>query len=313
VRVIDIITAPWAIQPEVLTEIQDIYIAHTRGPKLTETDIKAIEARIGKPLDNKEMPYDVSPGGTATIYVDGILAKRMNAFQRISGGVSTQLLARDFNDAMANASVRAILLYVDSPGGAVDGIQDLAQVIFNSRGQGKPIIAFTDGGMLSAAYWVAAAADRIYISNNTTSVGSIGIVARHVDVSKAEEMRGIKTTEITAGRYKRIASEYASLSESGRNYIQDTLDYLYSVFVNDVARYRGLSAEPIKVGKTETIPWADGMVFRGVQAINAGLVDGVSTLPALISNIEKNPASFLDRASVADETERRLRNNGNDS
>jgi len=303
-RILEIITSPWAIIPAQLIEMQTVYLTHTRGEKI---DLAAIEARIGRPLNNETKAYDVTDNGTAIVYLDGVISKRMNFFQKISGGVSSQLVTKDFMDAMANPQVKSIVLYIDSPGGSVDGTQDLAQTVFSARGQGKPIIAFTDGMMASGAYWIGAAAERVYISNDTTMVGSIGVVARHIDVSKAEEQMGIKTTEITAGRYKRIASEYAPLGESGRQSIQDALDYIYSVFANDISKFRGLSAEPVKDGKGETIPWADGRIFNGKEAIDAGLVDGVSTWTDLISKIEENPQTYLVRAKVEDNLLRRVK------
>jgi len=311
VKILDIVTSPWAIVPEKLVEIQEIYMTHLRGEKI---DIAAVEARIGKKLENQVKTYEVE-NGVATVYVEGIIAKRMNFFMQISGGTSTQLLERDIKEALQDPKVDSILLYIDSPGGAVDGTQEISQEIFKARGKGKPIVAFTDGMMASAAYWIGAAADRSYISGNTTQVGSIGVVARHLDVSKYEEKLGFKTSEITAGRYKRIASQYAPLSESGRRSIQDDVDYIYSVMLSDIAAFRthrSLSLEPVKDGKEETIPWADGRVFLGHQALEVGLVDGVSTIADLKNRMSKEKSSFLARAAWAENAERRLQNGVHD-
>lgn len=296
-NVLDIVTSPWAIVPEKLVELQNIYINHMRGEKI---DLAAIEAKLGRSLDNRERSYDVN-NGVGIIYIDGVIGKRMNAFSRISGGVSSQLITRDLRGVLANPEVNSVLLYVDSPGGSVDGTQELAREIFKARGQ-KPLAAFTDGLMASAAYWIASAVDpgRVFISGNTTQVGSIGVVARHVDVSKMEERWGIKTSEIAAGRYKRIASQYEPLSESGRRTIQDQVDHIYSAFVNDVASFRGLSPEPVKEGRGEGIPWADGRIFLGTQAVNAGLVDGISTLDDLIVKLGDA------RLSTRDKVERKI-------
>ncbi len=277
-KILDIVTAPWAIQPEKLTEIQEIYITHLRGEKINIADI---EAKIGKPLDNKQQNYTVE-NAVAVIPIEGVIAKRMNIFQKISGGTSSELVGRDFRAALADPSVNSILLYIDSPGGSVDGTQELAREIYDARGK-KPIVAYTDGMMASAAYWIGAAADKVLISGDTSQVGSIGVVARHIDVSKYEERIGVKTSEIVAGRYKRIASQYEPLSESGRQSIQDAVDHIYNVFLGDVSLFKGLSLDTVKEGKNETIPWADGRVFYGRQALDAGLVDGVSTLGAIIT------------------------------
>ncbi len=262
-------------------ELKHIYETHLRGEKI---DVKAVEARLGKPLINQLQGYEVVDG-VAVIPIDGVIAKRMNLFSQISGGVSTDLFARDLKAALADPSVKAIVLAIDSPGGTVDGTVDIARLVSESRGV-KPIVAYTDGTMASAAYWIGSATDKVYIGNDATLVGSIGVVATHTDVSQAEAQRGVKTTEVYAGRFKRMASQYAPLSEEGRAYLQDRVDYLYSVFISAVAENRGVSIE--KVLKD----MADGKVFSGRQAIEAGLVDGVSTLDALIADMKHVPEGF---------------------
>ena len=265
-RIIDILTSPWAIQPEKLFEIREIYSTHLRGDKI---DIKAIEAKIGEPLENTSDNYNLI-GDIAVISTVGIAAKRMNLFLRISGGTSTQLIAEYFKDALGRSDIKGILHYIDSPGGTVDGTQELSNIIFEGRSI-KPIISFTDGIMASAAYWFGSAAHEIYISGDTVDIGSIGVVAAHVDYSAYEKKIGIKTTEIYAGKYKRIASAYRPLSKEGKQSIQDQVDYIYSVFVDEIAKQRGVSSERVL---TEM---ADGRIFIGKQAIDAGLVDGVAT------------------------------------
>ena len=273
-KLIDIMNSPWAITTPMLKEIHGIYLTHLRGDKI---DIAGVEARLGRELNNESKDYEVIDG-VAVISAIGAIAKRMNLFTRISGGVSTEMLGDQIEHAVADKSVKAIVLDIDSPGGTVDGTFDLADKIHEMRGT-KPIVAFTDGLMASAAYAIGAAADEIYISGATTTIGSIGVVATHVDVSKAEEKHGQKTTEITAGKYKRISSQYESLSEDGRADIQATVDYLYSIFVDRVATFRGVSTD------TVINDMADGRLFIGQQAIDAGLVDGVSSIAALVESL----------------------------
>jgi ClpP class serine protease len=199
----DVLNAPWAITPEKHIEMRDIYLAHLRGEK---ADLAAIEAALGKPLDNKRDGYKVQ-GGVAIIPVEGVISKKMNLFSRISGGTSSQALQKDLGDVAADPMVHSIVLLIDSPGGEVDGTQQAADMVRAIRDGGKkPIVAVADGLMASAGYWIGSAASKVYITGDTTAVGSIGIVATHTDYSKAEEQRGIKVTEITAGKYKRIAA-----------------------------------------------------------------------------------------------------------
>jgi signal peptide peptidase SppA len=275
-RLTDIVCGPWAITPEMLLEIQGIYATHVRGEKINIPDI---EAKLGRKLDNRYESFQVVDG-VAIIPVDGVIAKRMNLFSQISGGASTELIKRDIEQALNDPAIKGIILNVDSPGGTVDGTSELADFIYNSRDR-KPIVAFSDGMVASAAYWIASSAESLYISGDTNMIGSIGVVAAHRDLSKREEQYGVKTTEITAGKYKRIASQYAPLTEEGQADIQGKVDYLYAAFVGDVARNRGTSVEDV------LSRMADGRVFTGKQSISAGLVDGVSTLDDLIDQLQK--------------------------
>lgn len=275
-KILDILNSPWAITPPALMEIAEVYRTHLRGDKI---DIPSVEARLGRSLDNEPNNYDVV-NGVAVVELVGAIAKRMNLFSQISGGASTQLADSAIKQALADPDVKGIILNIDSPGGTVDGTFELADMIYAARGE-KPIVAFADGLMASAAYAIGAAADAVYISGDTATIGSIGVVATHVDVSEAEKKLGVKTTEITAGRYKRIASSYEELTEDGRNEIQGQVDELYAVFVDRVATFRGVSTE------TVLEDMADGRLFIGQQAIKAGLVDGVSTMDDLMAKLSQ--------------------------
>lgn len=283
-RLLDIINSPWAIVPEQLREIQGIYTTHLRGEKI---DIKGVEARIGKPLKNEQKRFEVV-GSVAILPLDGIIAKKMNLMTEISGGTSTEIAAQDLQAIAQDEAIKAVILSIDSPGGTVDGTPDMADIVYEMRRK-KRIVSHTSGSMASGAYWIGAAASHVFISSNVTQVGSIGIVTSHVDVSSAEAQRGIKTTELTAGKYKRIASQFAPLTEEGRNDIQGKLDYLYSVFVEDVARLRGVSVEKVMSDM------ADGRTFIGRQAIDAGLADGVATLEQLVAALNTPGAVFVKK------------------
>ena len=274
-RVLDLLTAPWAIRPEVLQTMLDVYDRHLRGEK---PDVHAIEAAIGRPLKNEPRDYFVQDG-VAVLPIEGVLAKRMDLFSEISGGASTQRLQMQLAKALADEQVHSVVLAIDSPGGEVDGVQALAEDVYAARSGPKPIVAVGDGVMASGAYWIASAASKVFITGDTTAVGSIGVIAKHVDVSKAQEMRGVKVTDITAGKYKAIASPNAPLSQEGRQSLQEIVDHIYSVFVNDVGRNRGASPEQVLKNM------ADGRLYLGQKAVDAGLVDGIATLGKLVSQL----------------------------
>lgn len=274
-RLIDVLTSPWAIVPAKFAEIKEIYSRHLRGERI---DIEAIEAKIGKPLANEPKPYQVQDG-VALLPLDGVMSKKMNLFTRISGGTSMQIFGRNLRDALADPQVGSVVIMIDSPGGTVDGTHELARTVMSARTQSKPVVSWVDGMMASAAYWVGSAADAVYIGASTDTVGSIGVAMEHVDYSAYEQKLGVKTTDIYAGKYKRIASSNAPLSEEGRAYLQDQVDALYTLFVDAVAQQRGVSAEQVLKDM------ADGRIFIGQQAINAGLVDGASTLDELVASL----------------------------
>lgn len=279
-KILDIVNGPWAIYPPNLQEIVGIYSTHLRGEKI---DLKALEAQLGRPIERKEQGYTVR-NGVGLIPIDGVISRRMNLLGQISGGASTDLIQRDVLASEQDAAVHARILYIESPGGSVDGIQETAQTIFDSAAR-KPLVTLVDSRMLSAAAWLGVAASEVYLSADTNMTGSLGVVTKHVNVQKREAQIGIETTELSSGKYKRIASEYGPLTDEGRAYMQEMLDKVYAVMVDDVARLRAVSADTV----LESM--AEGRVFVGRDAIKAGLVDGVSTLDALVADLQhRRPA-----------------------
>ena len=273
--------------PTRLEEIQAIYAARVRGE---EPDIAAIEARIGRPLASEPQGYEVR-NGAALIPLYGVLGQRMNLMSSMSGGTSTELFVRDVRTAAADPAVRSIIVLADTPGGTVAGTQAAADALRALRGV-KPSATFVQGLMASAGVWIGSATDMVALDSGTAQVGSIGVVATHVDVSQREQAMGVKTTEIVAGKYKRAASQYGPLTETGQQVIQDQVDYLYALFVADVAANRGVSVEKV------LNDMADGRMFIGQQAINAGLADQITSLEELISQLSPS-ASPARRAPTS--------------
>lgn len=292
--VLDMVNAPWAVMPDTLREIQSIYVARMSG---NARDLLDVEAALGRPLDNHHKNYEVIDG-VAVIPIHGVVAKRANLFSAISGGVSTELVARDLQTALDDNQVASILLDVDSPGGSVDGLPELANLIFESRSK-KKIVALANGTMASAAYWIGSAASEVYASSETTAVGSIGVVATHVDVSAEQANKGVKTTEIYAGKFKRIATQYESLTEDGKASIQAQVDYLYSVFVGAVAKHHSMSTDAVLENM------ADGRIFIGQQSVDAGLVKSIKTKDEIIGMLTANStgATRTQYGAVASETD----------
>jgi signal peptide peptidase SppA len=278
----EFLTSPCAIRPEQLAQIQDIYAAHVRGEV---ADLATIEARLGRPLSNEPKPYEVVRG-VAVVPVHGVMTPKASMFSDVSGMVSTQTVIRMLRETEADPDVKAVIAHLDTPGGAVVGTPELGAELLRLRAV-KPLVAFSDGQVCSAGYWAGSACAKLYISGPVVEVGSIGVVAMHRDFSKQEAASGVKTTEVTAGRYKRIASQYEPLTKAGREHMQERVDYLYSLFVDAVASHRGVSVEQV------LSDMADGRVFIGQQAIDAGLVDGFMSLDQLIDQLATDPQGLL--------------------
>lgn len=218
--------------------------------------------------------------GVAVISANGALVHR----SRIDG-VSTYLLgynelAAQVEAAQADPNVHAILQVWDSPGGEVSGAFEYADRMHALRG-GKPMWAIADSLAASAAYLGGSAFEQLAVSS-TGYVGSIGVVMRHVDFSRALDNDGIRVTHIFAGSHKVDGNPYEPLPKEVRADLQAEIDSLYTLFVDAVARHRGLS--------TETVRATQAQVYRGMSAVSMGLADRVATTDQLISELSAQRA-----------------------
>jgi len=190
------------------------------------------------------------------------------------GGTSTEQVSATLREYVADDSIGKIVLDIDSPGGSVFGIQELAQEIYKAR-SAKPIVAIANATAASAAYWLGSAASEFYITPSG-QVGSIGVVAIHQDVSKAADQMGIKTTLISAGKFKTLGNQFEPLTDDARTRIQADIDERYGAFVHDVARFRGVTEARVRNG------FGEGDVVGAKAAKAEGMVDGIATLDQVI-------------------------------
>lgn len=278
-RLADLVGGYWAITPDMHDEIRSIYAAHMRGEKI---DISGVEARLGRALANERQNYQVMDGGVAVIQMQGVISPKANLFTSISGGTSAQQLRADILAAAADPKVKSGILYGDTPGGNVLGVAEAAAA-WRDFAQAKPAVTLSDGVLASGGIWVGAGAPKIMITGPMVHVGSIGVRTEHLDTSTADAARGVKRTIIAAGKYK--AAGDGPLTPESFAYKQAQVDYLYTVFVDWIAAMRGVSAEQVLADM------ADGRVFMGQQAIDAGLVDGYASLEGLITQMASDPLS----------------------
>ena len=254
----------WAIEPSAFTA-------------LPETAL-----HIQRSSDEGEEAYQVEDG-VAVIPIEGVISR--------SGywGCSTREVANALDQALADSSVRAILFAVHSPGGVAAGVKELSDSIALAT-RVKPCAAWVDGLCASAAYWLASATGRIYAGPSAT-VGSIGVLIRHMDLSGFYKANGIAFTYVTAGSYKAVGNPETPLSDRDIGVMQARANQIYDMFSADVAEHMGLAME-----QRET--WADGRTFLGAEAEQLGLITSLTpTRLGAVRQVLKE--THMDRAELA--------------
>ena len=254
-------------------------------PKL-EVIIKALGPRLG--IDAQLVPRSEAPAvlmeqyqsasdgdaeyqvvdGVAVISVTGTLLKKETWMSAWSGCTSYESVGKQFAAAVNDARVKAILLDIDSPGGETNGCFELSDFIFNARGL-KPIYAVANDVALSAAYAIASAADKIYVTR-TGAVGSVGVYALHTDQAGWDEQAGVKYKYIHHGAKKVDGNPHEALSEGAEADIQAEVDREGVIFESTVARNRKVDAKDI-VALEAGLLWAENSV--PLLADEVGIVD----------------------------------------
>lgn len=259
---------PWAITETALHTILEIAARENESPQ-------AVAAKLGRNLQNT---YSVTEReGVAIIPVTGPLFRYANLFTMISGASSYELIARDFTASLENPQIKAIILDIDSPGGEVNGVSELSNMVFAARGK-KPVVAYASGDAASGAYWIASAADQIVVSE-TSALGSIGVVGMY----QGKSGKSAEAVEIVSSQspHKRLDPT----SDDGRSRLQTRIDSMADVFIGTIARNRDVSAEDVQNH------YGGGDVMIGAKAVSAGLADRVGSLEGLIAELssQKSP------------------------
>lgn len=286
----------WAILPEKLSAIADLLALRAAGQTLTDEQIALRIGAASRPVGRVE-------GSIAVLPLWGVVAQRMSMMDAMSGGTSTEAFTAAFRQALADPAIGGIVLNVDSPGGSVYGVNELASEIMAARGQ-KPVVAVANSLMASAAYWIGSAAEQLYVTPGG-EVGAIGIITAHADLSAALAQQGVGVTVISAGAYKAEASPYAPLTDEARAAIQERVDQYYAMFTATVAKGRGVRAADVRAG------FGEGRIVGAAQAVELGMADGVKTLDQVLTEMtagrkRRGMAAEGDGLSL-DSRQRRLR------
>lgn len=259
-----ILGQPWALQPAVLRQVA----AFLSG----DTSVRAAIQRT--PTQPRQ-----AQGYISVIPIQGVIERRSSFLGELFGGTSIESVRTAFRAAMADPDVKGVVFDIDSPGGGVAGVTELAQEIRAARGT-KPIYSLADTTAGSAALWLATQAEQFFVTPSG-EVGSVGVYGVHMDVSRALDAEGVTPTIISAGPRKTAESELEPLTDEARNAIQARVDAYYDQFVGDVAKGRGVSAEKVKSD------YGEGATLLAKDALAAGMVDGIDTMDGVLRRMTR--------------------------
>lgn len=269
-------SVPWAIIPGKLNEIAMLLARKAHGEA---SDVK-IEARAsGLPSLR---------GSVGILPIHGVLVPRGNMISESSGATSVDVLSARLREMVASPHVDAIVLDIDSPGGSVAMIPEFAAQVAAAR-ESKRIVASVNTLAASAAYWIASQADTIMVSPSG-DVGSIGVIALHMDASRFYDAKGLTPTLITAGKFKAEGNEFMPLSDEARAAIQSDVDHFYGMFVDAVAKGRGVSAKEVRAG------YGEGRTVVAKAAVASGMADKIGTLDDAVSSLMRVRGKTPNRA-----------------
>ena len=222
--------------------------------------------------------------GIAVVPVHGSLVRRAIALDAASGLTSYGDIAAMLDAAAADPTVSGILLDIDSPGGEAGGVFELAQRI-RAVDAIKPVWALACDSAFSAAYAIACAASRVFVTQ-TAGVGSIGVIAMHVDQSVRDAQEGYRFTAVSAGDFKNDLSPHEPIDKAALGRLQTEVDRLYGLFVDHVVSMRGMQAKAIRDTQAG--------LFFGPDAVSRGLADSLASTDQVVSEF----TSYLGARNV---------------
>lgn len=222
--------------------------------------------------------------GIAILPIHGTLVRRTVGLEANSGLLSYQAIQAGLDAALVDPAVAGILLDVDSPGGESGGLFDLADRI-QAAAKLKPVWAIANETAFSAAYALASAASRLVVTR-TSGVGSVGVIAMHIDQSARDAKEGLLYTPITAGTHKDDLSPHAPITDAARTVLQAEVDRLYGLFIDTVAGHGRLDTDALRA--------TEAGLFFGADSVTARLADALGTFDDTLAEM----ADFLTPRTV---------------
>lgn len=280
--VAEFLATPWALMPERLNALAGVVIRWSAGVSAEAQTMDRIQADRMIRESRRQSATAQSSGGIAVLPLYGVVTQRGNMVDDVSGpgSTSTQQFSSALRQLLADDTVGQILIDIDSPGGSVYGVAELADEIQGARSQ-KPIVAVANSLAASAAYWIGCSASEFYVTPGG-EVGSIGVWQAHQDYSQALEESGVKTTLISAGKFKVEGNPYSPLDADAQSFMQSRVDEYYAAFTKAVARGRGVPVAQVREGMGQ------GRVLGAEAALAQNMVDGVATFDDVLKKMRRN-------------------------
>ncbi|MCH7700659.1 MAG: signal peptide peptidase SppA [Planctomycetes bacterium] len=216
----------------------------------------------------------------ALIDVDGILMNRNKPELLGDGEHPVSLLLEQLDKARRDPRVKGVLLRINSPGGSVTASELMHEEIMHFRKSGKPVVAVMTDVAASGGYYIACACDRI-LAHRSSVTGSIGVIMQLFDVTGTMAKLGVSGEAITSGRNKAGGSPFTPLTDEQRAIFQGVVDELYDRFVTVVAEGRP------DLDEARVRELADGRIYTAQQALDVGLIDGITTMRQAIADLKR--------------------------
>lgn len=285
----EFLSTPWALMPERLQAMTAVLSRWSQGEPPSDKTMFQINADRMIRDTRKQMAAANTGSNIAVLPLYGVVTQRANMVDDISGPgcTSTQQFSAALQQLLADNSVSQILIDIDSPGGSVYGVSELAHEIIQARAQ-KPVIAIANSLAASAAYWIGCSASEFYVTPGG-EVGSIGVWQAHFDYSKAFEEDGVKPTLISAGKFKVEGNPYVPLDEQAQAFMQSRVDDYYNAFIQAVSVGRGVSIKDVQSGMGE------GRILGAQAALAQNMVDGVATFDEVLAKMQSNVRASTSR------------------
>ncbi|HUB99105.1 MAG TPA: S49 family peptidase [Solirubrobacterales bacterium] len=280
----DLRAVPWAILPDLMPMIA---AAALDGRSAARSDATAALRGL---FGTQAGEGDETINGVAVIPLRGVITPRGSLF----GGGGLESFREQLHDAVINDDVGAILLDIDSPGGRSDLVAEAAADIRKARDE-KQVVAVANARAASAAFWLASQASEVVVTPSG-EIGSVGVFLLHEDYSQMDAQMGIKTTLISAGKYKTEGNPYEPLSDEAKATFQAKVNEVHDAFLADLAKGRGTTVKDVRAN------FGEGRMVGPKDAVAAGMADRIESRDDALARLSKSLQGRSDTGGPTQES-----------